>query len=84
MLSESGEEFICAPQKCLQFSCHPALDIVHLNTLRKVWEISEEIQIIKRNMVGPGAYRMHDFQGGRGASNVDLEAEWGRVLDFLQ
>ena len=84
MLSESGEEFICAPQKCLQFSCHPALDIVHLNTLRKVWEISEEIQIIKRNMVGPGAYRIHDFQGGRGASNVDLEAEWGRVLEVLQ
>jgi len=60
---------------------HP-LDTTHLNTLKKLWEISEEIQTFPLNPQGTG-WRVHDFHGGR-ASNLDLEAEWQRVLESIQ
>ena len=65
------------------YSCHPALDNLHLNTLRKAWEIAEKIQVVQFTIQGPGAYQMHDFQGGK-AINLDLEAEWQRVLEVIQ
>merc|ERR1712130_114057 len=61
---------------------HP-LDNLHLNTLRKAWEIAEKIQVVQFTIQGPGAYQMHDFQGGK-AINLDLEAEWQRVLEVIQ
>merc|ERR1712192_287675 len=61
---------------------HP-LDTTHLNTLRKLWEISEGIQTFQPNMEVGYGWRVHNFQGGR-ASNLDLEAEWQRVLEVIQ
>ena len=43
-----------------------------MNTLRKLWEISDKIETFKG-----------DFKGGRG-SDLDLEPEWKRVLEKVE
>ena len=80
MLSESTQGSFCSLLTSV-YSCHPVLDTTHLNTLRKFWEISEGMQTFQPNI--EYGWRVHNFQGGK-ASNLDLEAEWQRVLEVLQ
>jgi len=58
------------------------LDSLHLNTLKKLWEISEGMEAfqLQPNMAG---WRRHELQGGR-TNSLDLEAEWQRVLEVIQ
>ena len=74
-------DYFATPQKSV-YSCHPALDSLHLNTLKKLWEISEGMEAfqLQPNMAG---WRWNDLQGGR-TNSLDLEAEWQRVLEVIQ
>ena len=53
------------------------VDNKHLNTLRNLWDICERIL----TYTSPGL-QSRNFQGGK-VPNLDLEAEWQRVLDTL-
>ena len=48
------------------YSCHPALDKLHLNTLRKVWEISGEIEVVQLNLEGSECVSSARLPGGQG------------------
>ena len=61
----------------------PALVTLHLNTLRKVWDICDNIQVVQITWQGPGVYRMHNLKEGK-TINLDLETEWQRVLEVIQ
>ena len=54
------------------------LGTVRLNTLRRLWEISDE-------MIGfrTGTVEAQEFLGGR-RSSLDLDAEWQRILEVIQ
>ena len=52
---------------------------INLDALRKVWAISDQMKLAT---FAPQA-TIQDFGGGR-MDNLDLEAEWQRVVDFLQ
>ena len=53
-----------------------------MNTLRKLWEISEEVQTFGCSFWVDKAFQ-GEFRGGK-AINLDLEAEWERVLEVLK
>ena len=52
---------------------------INLDALRKVWAISDQMKL---TTFAPQA-TIQDFGGGW-MDNLDLEAEWQRVVDFLQ
>ena len=54
------------------------LGTIRLNTVRRLWEISDEMTGFRT-----GTFEMQEFWGGR-RSNLDLEAEWQRILEVIQ
>ena len=54
------------------------LGTIRLNTVRRLWEISDEMTGFRT-----GTFEMQEFLGGR-RSNLDLEAEWQRILEVIQ
>ena len=54
------------------------LRAVELNTLRRLWEISDEMTAFHT-----GTINVQVFSGGR-ESHLDLDAEWQRILEEIQ